>query len=59
MIIDLAFSNFYSFADEVYLSFEMGKKPASSNYDIPLKDGDRLNKALAVIGLMAQGKRSL
>lgn len=56
MITDLVFSNFYSFADEVYLSFEMGKKPASSNYDIPLKGGDRLNKALAVIGPNGSGK---
>lgn len=56
MIVDLAFSNFYSFADEAYLSFEMGKKPARSNYDIDLENGNRLNKVLSVIGPNGAGK---
>lgn len=56
MLIDLVFSNFYSFAEESCLSFEMGKKPAASNYDIQLSDNERLNKVAAVIGPNGAGK---
>lgn len=56
MIKKLCFSNFYSFAEESCLSFVMGKKPLPSAYDIPLSDGNRLNKVVAVVGSNGSGK---
>jgi|TARA_R110000851_G_scaffold128128_1_gene260353 AAA15 family ATPase/GTPase len=56
MITDLIFSNFYSFAEETYLSFEMGKKPARTSYDVNLMNDERLNKVAAVIGPNGAGK---
>lgn len=56
MIIDLAFENFCSFADEAFQSFEIGKKPARSHYDVVLDGNERLNKAVAVIGPNGAGK---
>lgn len=59
MITNLKFSNFYSFAEETELSFEMGKKPSPSAYDIELNTEQRLNKVLAVIGANGSGKTQL
>ncbi|WP_127346656.1 AAA family ATPase [Pseudidiomarina mangrovi] len=56
MILNLEFSNFYSFAGEAVLSFEMGKKPMQSSFDINLADDERVNKAVAVIGPNGAGK---
>ncbi|WP_250656068.1 AAA family ATPase [Alkalimarinus coralli] len=56
MIIQLRFSNFYSFAEGTELSFELGKKPTPSAYDIEIGGTRRLNKALAVIGANGSGK---
>ena len=56
MLNSLKFSNFYSFVDEVALSFEVGKKPAASSFDINLSSGKRLNKTIAVIGANGSGK---
>ncbi len=59
MIIKLGFSNFYSFAEKTELSFELGKKPSSSAYDIDVSLGHRLNKVAAVIGANGSGKTQL
>ena len=59
MILELRFSNFYSVADEAVISFEMGKKPTQSGYDIFLANGDRINKAIAVVGANGAGKTQL
>lgn len=59
MIISIAFSNFYSFADETEISFELGKKPGPSAYDIPIQQGRRLNKVVSVVGANGSGKTQL
>jgi len=56
MITELSFSNFYSFADEAKISFQMGKKPSPSSFDINLEGDERINKVLAVIGPNGAGK---
>lgn len=56
MLINLKFSNFYSFAEETELSFELGKKPSISAYDIETPSAMRLNKVVAVIGANGSGK---
>ncbi|MCV6623759.1 MAG: AAA family ATPase, partial [Cellvibrionaceae bacterium] len=58
MIKYIRFQNFYSFAEEVELSFEIGKQPAPSAYDINTPGG-RLNKAISVIGANGSGKSQL
>ena len=56
MIINLSFSNFYSFAKETEISFELGKKPTSSLYDIDFGNERRLNKVITVVGPNGSGK---
>lgn len=58
MIKNLSFSNFYSFADEAVIDFSLGKKPTPSGYDITV-DGERFNKAIAVVGANGSGKTQL
>lgn len=55
MIKNLSFSNFYSFADDTVIDFALGKKPTPSGYDINV-DGERFNKAIAVVGANGSGK---
>lgn len=55
MIKSLSFRNFYSFADETVIDFGLGKKPIPSGYDITI-EGDRFNKAIAVVGANGSGK---
>lgn len=59
MISKFVFSNFYSFAEETEVSFEIGKQPSSSLYDVELSDGRRLNKVIAVVGANGSGKTQL
>ena len=59
MIIKLTYNNFYSFGSEQDISFEVGKKPSSTYYDIELNAGERLNKVLAVVGANGAGKTQL
>jgi AAA15 family ATPase/GTPase len=59
MIAKFIFSNFYSFAEETEVSFEVGKQPSSSLYDVELADGRRFNKIIAVIGANGSGKTQL
>ena len=59
MITKLIFNNFYSFAEEQELSFEVGKKPSSSYYDINLESGNRINKVAAIVGANGAGKTQL
>ena len=59
MITKFVFSNFYSFAEETEVSFEIGKQPSSSLYDVELSDGRRLNKVIAVVGANGSGKTQL
>ncbi len=59
MITKLTFSNFYSFTDEQEISFEVGKKPPHSYYDIDLDTGFRLNKVLVAVGANGAGKTHL
>ena len=56
MILGLKFSNYYSFYEPVEISFEVGKKPSASFYDISLADGCRVNKVIAVVGANGSGK---
>lgn len=58
MLKKITVSNFYSFADETTIDFALGKKPTPSGYDIQL-DGDRFNKAIAIIGANGSGKTQL
>lgn len=58
MIKNFTFSNFYSFADETVIDFALGKKPTPSGYDIDV-DGQRYNKAVAVVGANGAGKTQL
>ena len=59
MIVQLKFSNCYSFAEEAQLSFELGKKPSASAFDIEVSPARRLNKVAAVIGANGSGKTQL
>ena len=54
----MSFSNFYSFYEETFVSFEVTQKPSKSLYDINLEH-DRLNKVLQVIGANGSGKTGL
>ncbi|HET8903058.1 MAG TPA: ATP-binding protein [Saccharospirillum sp.] len=58
MIKNFTFNNFYSFADEAVIDFALGKKPTPSGYDIVV-DGQRYNKAVAVVGANGSGKTQL
>lgn len=58
MIKNLSFKNFYSFADDTVIDFALGKKPTPSGYDIDV-DGERYNKAIAVVGANGSGKTQL
>lgn len=59
MIVRYKFSNFHSFASETEVSFELGRQPAQSDYDIKLDEGRRLNKVVAVVGANGSGKTQL
>ncbi|SPJ32408.1 AAA family ATPase [Kushneria phyllosphaerae] len=58
MIKNLSFKNFYSFADDTVIDFALGKKPTPSGYDIDI-EGERYNKAIAVVGANGSGKTQL
>lgn len=58
MIIQLRFNNFYSFAEDTTVDFAVGKKPAPSGFDVAI-GGQRLNKAVAVVGANGSGKTQL
>lgn len=58
MIKKITIKNFYSFADQVTIDFSVGKKPASSGYDI-LRQDERYNKTIAVMGANGAGKTQL
>jgi len=58
MIKNLLFENFYSFAEETIIDFGLGKKPTPSGFDIEL-DGERWNKAIAIVGANGSGKTQL
>lgn len=55
MIKNLSFRNFYSFADDTVIDFALGKKPTPTGYDIDI-NGERYNKAIAVVGANGSGK---
>ena len=59
MLVSLRFSNFFSFAEETFISFEMGKKPSSSTFDIAVTPERRLNKVVAIVGPNGSGKTQL
>lgn len=59
MVKKLLFSNFYSYLDKTEISFEIGKKPSRSHYDIMMEDEQRLNKVVAIIGANGSGKTQL
>ncbi|ERS87946.1 AAA family ATPase [Halomonas sp. PBN3] len=59
MIRTLQFSNFYSFRDDAEVSFEVGRQPAVSPYDLAYADGSRGNKVVAVVGANGSGKTQL
>ena len=59
MVKKLLFSNFYSYVNKTEVSFEIGKKPSLSKYDIVLDDERRLNKVVAIIGANGSGKSTL
>ena len=59
MVKKLLFSNFYSFSEKTEISFEIGKKPASTYYDVPIENDQRLNKVIAIIGPNGSGKTQL
>lgn len=58
MLKKLTISNFYSFAEETVIDFAIGKKPTPSGFDIQL-NGERFNKAIAIIGANGSGKTQL
>jgi hypothetical protein len=58
MLKKITINNFYSFAEETSIDFTLGKKPTPSGYDIQL-DGERFNKAIAIIGANGSGKTQL
>ncbi|MCL1095984.1 AAA family ATPase [Shewanella kaireitica] len=59
MFSKISFSNFYSFYEETEVSFEVGKKPSHSYYDIDLPAGTRINKVIAISGANGSGKTQL
>lgn len=59
MIRTLQFNNFYSFREDAEVSFEVGRQPAASQYDLVYGDGSRGNKVLAVVGANGSGKTQL
>jgi len=59
MITKLLFSNYYSFYEETEVSFEVGKKPSASSYDVITESGQRLNKVISVMGANGSGKTQL
>ncbi|WP_252179743.1 ATP-binding protein [Endozoicomonas sp. 4G] len=59
MIKRILFRNFYSFEEETEVSFEVGKKPTNSTYDLVSEDGSRINKVIGVIGPNGSGKTQL
>ncbi len=59
MLISFSFTNFFSFADETLVSFELGKKPSTSSFDIQLAGERRINKAIAIVGANGSGKTQL
>lgn len=58
MIKNISFSNFYSFYEETFVSFEVNQKPSKSLYDVNIED-NRLNKVISVIGANGSGKTGL
>ena len=56
MIKNISFSNFYSFYEETFVSFEVNQKPSKSLYDVNIED-NRLNKVISVIGANCSGKQ--
>lgn len=58
MLISVQVSNFYSFSNSADIDFKIGKKPASSGFDINYQHY-RLNKVLGVIGANGAGKTHL
>lgn len=58
MIKNISFSNFYSFYEETFVSFEVTQKPSKSLYDINIEN-NRLNKVISVIGANGSGKTGL
>ena len=58
MIKNISFSNFYSFYEETFVSFEVNQKPSKSLYDINIEN-NRLNKVVSVIGANGSGKTGL
>lgn len=59
MLLEFEFSNFFSFYEETKVSFAVGKKPASTFYDIDLADGTRINKVIGILGANGSGKTQL
>ncbi len=59
MLKKIIYKNFYSFGESQEVSFEVGKKPSASYYDINLESDERLNKVLAVVGANGAGKTQL
>ena len=60
MLSRVQFRNFYSFGGEFEISFEVGKKPSKSYFDIPIgADGSRLNKVIASVGANGAGKTQM
>ena len=59
MIRAYRFKNFYSFRKEAEVSFELGRQPAASGYDLAFADQKRGNKVLAVLGANGAGKTQL
>ncbi|MCB9097754.1 MAG: AAA family ATPase, partial [Arcobacter sp.] len=58
IIKNISFSNFYSFYEETFVSFEVTKKPSKSFYDVNIEN-NRLNKVISVIGANGSGKTGL
>lgn len=59
MLVEFSFENFFSFAEEASVSFELGKRPAKSGYDYIYNEENRLNTAIAVVGPNGGGKTNL
>lgn len=59
MIKRYRFKNFYSFREEAVVSFEVGKQPSQSGYDLTFADQSRGNKVVAVLGPNGAGKTQL
>ena len=59
MIRSFSCKNFYSFADESKISFLVNEKTPNKETNFSAPSGDRLSKALVVIGPNASGKTNL